>query len=135
MRSGGTCMCSRPRHLYSRKLPLHQRQWHNSQFVILIILSFPSAAKNLLLSLPLLLTLICFWPCFYPWKPAQIRGSVFALSPNHPVHPDAPHLQSVSVHAPSAIAPQSVHEKLRNSASCPQISAQFGVLSSLNHYN
>jgi hypothetical protein len=68
-------------------------------------------------------------------KIRSIRGSVFALSPNHPVHPNAPHLQSVSVHAPSAIAPQSVHEKLRNSASCPQISAKFGVLSSQNHYN
>jgi hypothetical protein len=63
-------------------------------------------------------------------------ASLFSPLPqNHPVHPNAPHLQSVSVHAPSAIAPQSVHEKLRNSASCPQISAQFGVLSSLNHYN
>jgi hypothetical protein len=59
-------MCSRPRHPYIRKLPLHQRQGHNPQFVILIILSFPSAAKNLFLSLPLSLTLICFLPCFYP---------------------------------------------------------------------
>jgi hypothetical protein len=70
MRSGGTCMCSRPRHPYTRKLPLHQRQGHNSQFVILIILSFPSAAKNLLLPLSLRLllplTIICFLPCSYP---------------------------------------------------------------------